>query len=414
MDEVDERFRHEFLGAIAKELRAGGVRLQKGPVRVGNGHHVRRGLEKIVELLSLGLRLFEFGDVACGGKDTADIAELVVVDRRIVEHRGLVPVTVADFQGVIPHQPFLEDALVPLPGFFRLGKITGEIGTDQIPAPVSGHLFGGRIHIGYLPPGVDGDQGIQARLDQGAVVGVHILQLRRALRNPQLQIFLGPAQLVQHLLLLGDIGHGTVKAHRRTRCIQFKAPQCHEGAHGAVGQNHAELRAVIRSLIRRLADRRLRLRQVVGMDPVSPVPVGRSETARLIAQHAEVLVVPDYAAAGDIPVPGRQVGRVKCQQQTFFSGAGRDLRPLRPSDIKVDAGPMDDLSAFVSYRDTAGQDRMPLPVHSPNAKLDVPDTFVLYALLPGGKDALRIIRMQYLAPAEAGALLIGQTYESQE
>ena len=75
-----------------------------------------------------------------------------------------------DRERVISDKALGEDLLVALAGLVRLGKIVREVRADEFFPRNPCNLDGSLIDVGDLAVGADGDQRVEARLNQAAGV----------------------------------------------------------------------------------------------------------------------------------------------------------------------------------------------------------------------------------------------------
>src|SRR5208337_1041728 len=92
--------------------------------------------------------------------------------------------------GIVADQPLAEHPPVALMGLLGLGEVFGEVLADKLGAGVAGDGLGGLVHVGDLAVGADGDQGVEAGLEQAAVVSA------------------GPPQRLLRALPRGDVSAG--------------------------------------------------------------------------------------------------------------------------------------------------------------------------------------------------------------
>ena len=71
-----------------------------------------------------------------------------------------------DRERIVGHRPLGEDLPVALAGRLGFGEVVGEIGADQRIAGSARGPRGGLVQVGDLAFWTNGDQRIQARLDQ--------------------------------------------------------------------------------------------------------------------------------------------------------------------------------------------------------------------------------------------------------
>ena len=72
------------------------------------------------------------------------------------------------------------------------------------------------------------------------------------------------------------------------------------------------------------------------------------------------------------------------------------------------------ISSIVPHGHTARQDCMPLAIHSPETKFDVPGSFRAYTLLPRLDGVLCIVGMKHITPAEVRTLLLSKTHHPEK
>ena len=137
--------------------------------------------------MQLFLRPLALGDVPCRSEDAENIAACIFVDRGIIENLYQTPVFVPDREGIVGYKPLFKYLPVPLCRLLGLRKILREVTADK-PFPRNARdLDSCLVSVGDLSFGADGDQRVQAGLDEASGV------LRRLA-----QLFLRP-------LALGDV-----------------------------------------------------------------------------------------------------------------------------------------------------------------------------------------------------------------
>lgn len=102
-------------------------------------------------------RFFEWGDVACGGKDSQSPPADVLLNGGVVQDVGKPPVDVANRQRIICNEALGEGWLVALASHFRFSKIIGKIGSGEFIARGPGHLGSGLVDVGDFTFRADGD-----------------------------------------------------------------------------------------------------------------------------------------------------------------------------------------------------------------------------------------------------------------
>jgi len=77
---------------------------------------------------------------------------------------------VAEGEWVVAHEAFVKDLAIAAAGFLGVGEVAGEIAADELLAGNAGDLYGGLINVGDFAIGADGDEGVEAGLDEAAGV----------------------------------------------------------------------------------------------------------------------------------------------------------------------------------------------------------------------------------------------------
>ncbi len=170
-------------------------------VHVGDGQHridhdetVERRLDQasVVSALAqeLGLQHSLVGDVAGRGENAAHVARVVTEDRGV--HGHLQPLSRPGEQReyIVLHRALVESFLDAGGGPLRLDEIGGKGRAEQVLARIAGQATHLLVQVGDQALRIDGDQAVDARLDEPAEV---VLLL---------------AQLFLQLLLLGDVARG--------------------------------------------------------------------------------------------------------------------------------------------------------------------------------------------------------------
>ena len=166
--------------------------------------NVRNLLGLIQIRLTLSQCLFDpfaLSHVAGGREHPDNLPGFIPIYGSVVDHRGEAALSMTDFQLVVLDLAFAEDLLVPRPSFLRLGEVIREVRADKLLLGESGHALSGAVDVRDLAVRRDGDQGIQAGLNQAAVI------VARAAQRP-----LG-------LLTLGNVAGDRGGADHRTAQI---------------------------------------------------------------------------------------------------------------------------------------------------------------------------------------------------
>ena len=183
--------RHEHGDVPADDLGGGiPVDLLRARVPADDGAVERLADDRVVRAVDdrgkagpLLLGLLPLGDIPRGREDPGDPAGLVPVDGRVVDHGREPPARVADLEFVVPDGARPERGLVPGLRLFGLGKVGREVGADQLLPGTPGDLCCRLVHVGDRAVGTDGDEGVEARLDQAPVVRAFGRLVRRGSRG---------------------------------------------------------------------------------------------------------------------------------------------------------------------------------------------------------------------------------------
>src|SRR5581483_1252637 len=169
----------ELLARYARYFDRAFVHIGDLAFRTDRHEGVERGFDQAAGVLC-GLLLRR--DIACRCEHAQHIAVDVLVYRRIVENVRQGAVLVAHSQRIVGNETVSEHLLIAFARFFRLGKVVGEVRTDQLFARYAGDFDRTLVDVGDLAFGADRNEGIERGLNQAARVA-----------GGRTQLFLGAA-----------------------------------------------------------------------------------------------------------------------------------------------------------------------------------------------------------------------------
>ena len=246
-------------------------RLHRGIVYVGDlavgadgDERVRRRLDQRAGVLRC---LLLFRDVARGSEYTEDVALVVPVDGGIVEHVHDPARRVADGERIVAHEAVGEHLPIASAGLVRFGEIVAKVGADELFARDAGRLHRGRVHVGDLAVGADGDERVGRRLDQRAGVLRCLLLFRDVARRGEHALQL-PVTTVEGGRIVGHDGLRTIHGARGELVVGHLLLGEHslDARLGPFRIGEAVLERCVDQLVARTAGERLHLLVDVGDD----------------------------------------------------------------------------------------------------------------------------------------------------